>query len=106
MRVTTHTTMGTMGNEQLDIFMSEGMKPHHIVIGHCDWNRDTAYHRSLLDRGCYIGFDTIGIDAITPDEIRIKNLSELTGAGYAGRSCCPTTTPDAGSFPRRTCCRF
>ena len=82
-RITTHTTMGTMGNEQLDIFLSEGMQPHHVVIGHCDWNRDTAYHKSLLDRGCYIGFDTIGIDAITPDEIRIRNLSKLTGAGYA-----------------------
>jgi phosphotriesterase-related protein len=82
-RITTHTTMGTMGNEQLDIFLSEGMQPHHVIIGHCDWNRDTGYHKSILDRGCYIGFDTIGIDAITPDEIRIRNLAELTGAGYA-----------------------
>ena len=81
-RVTTHTTMGTMGNEQLDIFLAEGMKPHHIVIGHCDWNHNTDYHKSLLDRGCYIGFDGIGIDALCPDEVRIANLVELVGAGY------------------------
>ncbi|MBI3744223.1 MAG: hypothetical protein HY261_08075 [Chloroflexi bacterium] len=59
-RITTHTTKGTMGNEQLDIFLGEGMKPHLIVIGHCDWNHNTAYHRSLLERGCYIGFDGVG----------------------------------------------
>ncbi|MEE9285922.1 MAG: phosphotriesterase-related protein [Dehalococcoidia bacterium] len=82
-RITTHTTMGTMGNEQMDIFLSEGMQPHHVVIGHCDWNHDPAYHRSLLERGCYIGFDGIGIDALCPDEVRIKNLVELTGDGFA-----------------------
>ncbi len=82
-RITTHTTMGTMGNEQLDIFLSEGMQPHHVVIGHCDWNHDPAYHRSLLERGCYIGFDGIGIDALCPDEVRIANLVELTGDGFA-----------------------
>ena len=81
-RITTHTTMGTMGNEQLDIFLAEGMKPHNIVIGHCDWNPNTNYHISLLDRGCYIGFDGIGIDALCPDEVRIANLLKLVGAGY------------------------
>ncbi|MBI3744641.1 MAG: phosphotriesterase-related protein, partial [Chloroflexi bacterium] len=58
-------------------------KPHHVVIGHCDWNHNTAYHRSLLERGCYIGFDGVGIDGLCPDEVRIKNIVELTKAGFA-----------------------
>ncbi len=81
-RITTHTTMGSMGNEQLDILLAEGMPAHQIVIGHCDWNPDTAYHRSLLERGCYIGFDGVGIDGLQPDEVRIANLVELIGAGF------------------------
>ncbi len=81
-RITTHTTAGSMGNEQLDIFLSEGMKPHHIVIGHSDINPDPAYHRSLMDRGCYVGFDTIGFSDTPPDDVRARNLVELVRAGY------------------------
>ncbi len=82
-RITTHTTMGTMGPEQAGIFLSEGMKPHHFIIGHCDWNHDPAYHRSIMDRGCYIGFDGVGIDVLCPDETRVKNLVSHVKAGYA-----------------------
>lgn len=81
-RITTHTTMGSMGNEQLDILTGEGLPAHQIVIGHCDWNPDTAYHRSLLERGCYIGFDGVGIDTLLADEVRIENLVELVGDGF------------------------
>ncbi|MCH2169727.1 phosphotriesterase-related protein [Myxococcota bacterium] len=81
-RITTHTTMGSMGNEQLDILMGEGLPANHIVIGHCDWNPDTAYHRSLMERGCYIGFDGVGIDVLLPDDTRISNLVELIEAGF------------------------
>ncbi len=81
-RITTHTTMGSMGNEQLDILLSQGVPAHQIVIGHCDWNPDPTYHRSLLERGCYIGFDGVGIEVLLPDAVRIKNLVELIGAGF------------------------
>ena len=101
-RITTHTTMGSMGNEQLDILLEEGMPAHQIVIGHCDWNPDTAYHRSLLERGCYIGFDGVGIDMLTADEVRIRNLVELTGAGFERQIVLSTITSAAGTSARRT----
>ena len=80
--VTTHTTMGTMGNEQLDLFLEEGLPVHRVVIGHCDWSPDVAYHTSLLERGCYIGFDGVGIDVLVPDEVRLENLVKLVAAGF------------------------
>jgi phosphotriesterase-related protein len=82
-RVTTHTTLGTLGPEQLDVLTSEGLPAHHAIIGHCDWNHDPQYHLSLLRRGCYVGFDTVGVESICPEELRIKNLLELLEAGFA-----------------------
>jgi phosphotriesterase-related protein len=81
-RVTTHTTLGTLGPEQLDVLTSEGLPPHHVIIGHCDWNHDPRYHLGLLRRGCYVGFDTVGVESICPEELRVKNLVELLEAGF------------------------
>ena len=81
-RVTTHTTQGTLGPEQLDVLTSEGLPAHQVIIGHCDWNHDPRYHLSLLRRGCYVGFDTVGVESICPEELRIKNLLELLEAGF------------------------
>jgi phosphotriesterase-related protein len=82
--ITTHTSEGTMGPEQLDIFASEGLDLKRVVIGHSDWNHNLSYHLSMLDRGCYLGFDTIGT-ALTTDELRAATLAGLVALGWAGR---------------------
>ncbi len=83
--ITTHTTEGTMGKEQLDIFQAEGMDLSHVIIGHCCESADVMYHRSLMDRGANIGFDRISIENRIPDAVRATSLIGLIGAGYADR---------------------
>jgi phosphotriesterase-related protein len=82
--ITTHTSEGTMGPEQLDIFAAEGLDLKRVVIGHSDWSHDLSYHLSMLVRGCYLGFDTIGT-ALTTDELRAATLAGLVALGWAGR---------------------
>jgi phosphotriesterase-related protein len=80
----THTTEGSMGPEQLDIFESEGVDLKRVIIGHSDFNHDLRYHLAMLNRGCYVGFDQVGI-ASTTDELRAATLSGLIAMGWAHR---------------------
>jgi phosphotriesterase-related protein len=83
--VITHTENGTMGLEQADLLISEGCDPERIIIGHIDGNTDTDYHTSVLDRGVFIAFDRMGIDALVPDATRKECVMRLLKLGYADR---------------------
>ena len=65
--ITTHTDEGTMGREQLDIFASEGVDLHRVIVGHSCGSADLRYHVDMLDRGCYLGFDRFGLEILQPD---------------------------------------
>ena len=80
--ITTHTEDGTMGREQLDIFASEGVDLERVIIGHSCGSADLAYHRDMLDRGCFLGFDRFGLDFLHPDKLRLAALVGLLGVGY------------------------
>lgn len=58
--IMTHTTHGTMAQEQLDILLGEGADPAGIVIGHVDTQLDVDAARRILDRGASVAVDTIG----------------------------------------------
>ncbi len=83
--IITHTEAGTMGPEQLDILVSEGVDPGYIVIGHMCGNVNLGYHISVLKKGSYIGFDRLGIDMETPDLLRKACIIGLVGIGYVDR---------------------
>ena len=57
--ITTHTQNGTMANEQLDLFVSFGVKPSSVILGHMDQNPDFEQHEKLIDRGAFLGYDSI-----------------------------------------------
>jgi len=80
--ITTHTEDGTMGREQLDIFASEGVDLQRVIIGHSCGSADLGYHRDMLDRGCFLGFDRFGLDFLHPDKLRLAALIGLLGVGY------------------------
>jgi phosphotriesterase-related protein len=80
--ITTHTEDGTMGREQLDIFASEGVVLQRVIIGHSCGSADLGYHRDMLDRGCFLGFDRFGLDFLHPDKLRLAALIGLLGVGY------------------------
>ena len=80
--ITTHTEDGTMGREQLDIFAAEGVDLERVIIGHSCGSADLGYHRDMLDRGCFLGFDRFGLDFLHPDKLRLAALIGLLGVGY------------------------
>jgi phosphotriesterase-related protein len=85
--IITHTDHADLGLEQIAILTAEGVPAHRILIGHSDGRDDHAYHRTLADRGAYVGFDRFGIETFISDERRIDSVVKMVDAGYA-RSLC------------------
>ncbi len=83
--ICTHTTLGTLGLEQLDIFRPYGVDLSKVVLSHIDLSGDTDYMLRLLDSGVNIGFDTIGKHNYQPDAGRMDWLTTLCERGYAGQ---------------------
>jgi phosphotriesterase-related protein len=77
-----HTQEASCGHDQIDIVTGEGVPPHRLVVGHSDGTDDHAYHRSLAERGAFVGFDRFGITLILPDEVRVKNVLKLAASGH------------------------
>jgi phosphotriesterase-related protein len=84
-RIWTHTTDGTCGPDQQQIFASHGIDLAQVVIGHCCESTDRDYHRRIVEAGSYIGFDRIGWAQYQSDENRADSLAALVQAGYADR---------------------
>lgn len=80
--ISTHTTLGRLAHEQLDIFESEGLNLNKVILGHVDLKKDFEYLESLLKRGAYIAFDTIGKIKYLPDETRVEYIKRLCDAGW------------------------
>ena len=77
-----HTQEASCGHEQIDLVTGEGVAANRLVVGHSDGIDDHDYHRSLAERGAFVGFDRFGISLIVPDEVRVKNVLKLAHAGY------------------------
>ena len=80
--ITTHTDEGTMGPEQLDVLLGEGVAPEAVVIGHCCGSSHLGYHLKMLDRGAFLGFDRFGLELLHPDRERLGTLIGLLGLGF------------------------
>jgi phosphotriesterase-related protein len=76
--ISTHTTLGTLGFEQLSLLSSLGVDPSRVIIGHLDLADDLDLIFKVLDKGAYVEFDTIGKLKYLPDEKR---------AGFI-KACC------------------
>lgn len=111
--ITTHTD-GVLGEEQLDYLMAHGVPAGRIVIGHCCGNPDHAYHRNIVGKGAFAGFDRFGMEHIRADAGRVASLMELREARGLGSVvishdsvCCwlgrfqPPDAPPAGNEPLR-----
>ncbi len=80
--ITTHTTLGTMGMEQVAIFKEGKVDLNRVIIGHTDLSGDVAYALKLVKEGVNIGFDTIGKTNYLKDEIRVEMLKKLQDEGF------------------------
>ena len=80
--IQTHTEMGTMGLEQLDIFEREGVDLSRVVLIHMDRNLDYGYHKRVLERGANIMYDGPSKIKYYADEKRINMLKKLVDDGF------------------------
>lgn len=83
--IITHTQEGTMGPEQADFLISQGVNPKKIQIGHMEGNLDLDYQKKVLDKGVFISFDRIGLQVFAScpmDMQRVETVLALIKAGY------------------------
>lgn len=80
--ITTHTTLGTYGKEQVAFFKEHKVGLDRVVIGHVDLTGDADYVLDLLKEGAYVEFDTVGKENYMPDQTRVEMLKEIERAGY------------------------
>ena len=83
--IITHTDNGSLGDKQLDLFLSEGADPARIAIGHSDGTADLKYHLGIIERGAYLSFDRIGLEMLMPDRLRQACLIGLINSGHGAR---------------------
>ncbi|MEK3905841.1 phosphotriesterase-related protein [Oceanobacillus sp. FSL K6-0127] len=80
--ITTHTTLGTLGHEQVAFFKENGIDLSRVIIGHVDLTGDRDYILHMLREGAYVEFDTIGKENYMPDQVRADILKEIQERGY------------------------
>lgn len=80
--ITTHTTLGTLGHEQVAFFKEQGVDLNRVLIGHVDLTGDANYIIHMLKEGVYVEFDTIGKENYMPDQVRADILKKVQDLGY------------------------
>lgn len=83
--IITHTTLGKLGLEQIEIFKRFNVDLSKVTLSHIDLSGDLEYMFRLLDTGVNIAFDTIGKNNYQPDEDRVNWLKELCNRGYSNQ---------------------
>jgi phosphotriesterase-related protein len=87
---TPHQSCPTCAVEQLDVFESVGVDPHHVCIGHLSAIRPDAEPlartaKALAKRGAFLGFDTVGHlmgRSAVPEAHKVKYVLAVLEAGY------------------------
>lgn len=56
--ILTHTTDGKLALEQVELFLKLGADLNHIVLSHVDRNKDLSYHKTLMQSGVSVEYDS------------------------------------------------
>ena len=83
--INTHTHVGTMGYEQAEFLINQGIDPSKICIGHLDRNADLVYHQKVLSTGVYVQYDCVARVKYHPLIDTMNLIKELAAQGYADR---------------------
>ena len=83
--ISTHTTLGRLGVEQVDLLKKYGVDLDKVIIGHVDLSGDIDYVLRLINSGVFVAFDTIGKINYMAEERRLAMLRTICDRGLAGR---------------------
>lgn len=79
--ISTHCTLGTMAEQQLDLLEDEGVDPGRVVLGHQDLQDNLDLHVRLARRGAVIAYDTAGKESYMPDSVRVRLITGMLEKG-------------------------
>ncbi len=85
-RIITHTEGGTCALKQAEYFLSHGVSPEQVSIGHICGCMDIDELLSVAERGFYMSFDRIGFNGFLGaplDSRRRAMICALIGSGYS-----------------------
>lgn len=77
-----HTELGTLILEQLEIVKEEKVDPTRLTIAHVDRNPDPWVHRKAADTGVFLCFDGISRIKYHPESVLIDCILRLVTAGH------------------------
>jgi len=77
-----HTEMGTLILEQLEIVRAEGVDPARLTIAHVDRNPDPWVHRKAAETGVFLCFDGISRVKYNAESVLIGCILELVRRGF------------------------
>lgn len=83
--IITHTTLGNLGVEQIDLFSKFHVDLNKVIISHVDLSGNLDYILRLIHKGVNVAFDTIGKENYQPDGLRIDLLKEICNRGLSDR---------------------
>lgn len=78
----THTGVGTMSLQQIQLLKEEGANLEQVCIGHMDRNPDLWLIKEILKNGVYLGLDQISKIKYYTEQVRIDIILALIKAGY------------------------
>jgi 5-phospho-D-xylono-1,4-lactonase len=77
-----HTELGTMALEQLDLVKREGVDPTRLTIAHLDRNPDPWMHRKVAETGAFFSFDGITRAKYYSEDVRTRCILDLVRWGH------------------------
>lgn len=80
--LSTHTSLGRLALEQLQILREEEFPLDRVSIGHLDLIPDPDYHTAVAEQGAFIQYDTFGKNQYQADKARIACLVEMVRRGF------------------------
>jgi len=83
--IITHTQLGTMGMEQVELLRSEKVDLARVVIGHIDRNPDPFNLLEIANTGVNLEFDTPGRIKYFAESTTVDCLRALDDAGFIGQ---------------------
>ena len=80
--IMTHTSIGTLGHEQVEFFQKKHANLSKIIIGHVDLTDNPNYVLEMLKTGINVEIDTIGKNNYMSDAKRVEIIKAAQDAGF------------------------
>lgn len=80
-----HDPNSKTGHDIMGVYTSVGVRPERVVLGHSGDTTDVDYLVSVLNEGCYVGFDRLaycGFGATPVLEDSVRTILALCEKGY------------------------